>query len=275
MSGMQKTSSIPPTCYFPDPDNPFDYHPRQEDQHGITDARAFAEKWNLRYEEVRKLALGRRFAHRNWTAVPQERCPFCHPELTDSMSERLRQEVLAARKRIFEDRQALEVTSSPFEMDMRRYCADPYQAKKYAADARRVYEQAIEYLAICDVECGIRARLQRLLTQPDSQQAMLEVIRLLRDIEWTDSDIVEFAVLNDLEMTLCPEKRESRRETTFEIVYRQDLPSEEKAYHLYQLHNAVGREAAEGRKEHHHVSLADMQQIKRRVLRQPEADQSH
>jgi hypothetical protein len=24
MSGMQKTSSIPPTCYFPDPDNPFD-----------------------------------------------------------------------------------------------------------------------------------------------------------------------------------------------------------------------------------------------------------
>ncbi len=39
-------------------------------------------------------------------------------------------------------------------------------------------------------------------------------------------------------MALLPEKRESRRETAFEIVYRQDWPSEEKAYHLYQLHNA-------------------------------------
>lgn len=270
---MQKAGSVPPTCYFPDPDSSFDYHPRQEDQHGITDARAFADKWKLRYEEVRNLALGRRFAHRNWTAVPQERCPLCHPELTDSMSERLRQRVLAARKRIFEDRQALEGTTSPFELDMRRYCADPYQAKKYAADARRVYEQALEYLAICDVECGIRARIQRLLTQPNPQEAMLEVIRLLRDIEWTASDIVEFAVLNDLEMVLRPEKRESRSQTAFEIVYRQDWPSEEKAYHLYQLHNAVGREAAEDRKEHHHVSLDDMHQIKRRVLRQPEADQ--
>ncbi len=72
---------------------------------------------------------------------------------------------------------------------------------------------------------------------------------------------------------LRPEKRESRSQTAFEIVYRQDWPSEEKAYHLYQLHNAVGREAAEGRKEHHHVSLDDMHQITRRVLRQPEADQ--
>jgi hypothetical protein len=53
---MQKAGNIPPTCYFPDPDSPFDYNPQQEDQHGITDARAFAEKWNLRYEEVRKLA---------------------------------------------------------------------------------------------------------------------------------------------------------------------------------------------------------------------------
>lgn len=269
---MQKAGSIPPTCYFPDPDSSFDYHPRQEDQHDITDARAFAEKWNLRYEEVRKLALERRFAHRNWTAVPQERCPLCHPELMDSISERLRQEVLAARKRIFEDRQALEGTNRPFEMDMRKYSSDHYQAQKYAADVRRVYEQAIEYLAICDVECGIQARIQLLLTEPHYQQAMLVVIRLLRDIEWTNSDIAECAVLNDIEMALLPEKRESRRETAFEIVYRQDLPSEEKAYHLYQLHNAVGREVAEGRKEPRHVSLNEMNQIKGRVLLQPEAD---
>ncbi len=269
---MQKAGSIPPTCYFPDPDSSFDYNPRQEDQHGITDARAFAEKWNLRYEEVRNLALGRRFAHRNWTAVPQERCPLCHPELTDLISEGLRQRVLVARKRIFADRQALEGTTSPFELDMRRYCADPYQAKKYAADARRVYEQAIEYLAICDVECGIRARIQRLITELNPQQAMLEVICLLRDIAWTNSAIVEFSVLNDIEMALLPEKRESRRETAFEIVYRQDVPSEEKAYHLYQLHKAVGSRVAEGRKERRHVSLDDMHQIKNRVLRQPEAD---
>ena len=121
MSSMQKAGSVPPTCYFPDPDSSFDYHPRQEDQHGITD--------------------------------------------------------------------------------------------------------------------------------------------------------VGFAVLNDIEMVLRPEKRESRSQTAFEIVYRQDWPSEEKAYHLYQLHNAVGREAAEGRKEHHHISLDDIHQITRRVLRQPEADQ--
>ena len=118
---MQKAGSIPPTCYFPNPDSPIDYDPRQEDQHGITDARAFAEEWNLRYEEVRNLALGRRFAHRNWTAVPQQRCPLCHPELIDSISERLRQQVLAARKRIFEDRQALEGATGPFEMHMRKY----------------------------------------------------------------------------------------------------------------------------------------------------------
>ncbi len=103
---MQKAGSIPPTCYFPNPDSPIDYDPRQEDQHGITDARAFAEEWNLRYEEVRNLALGRRFAHRNWTAVPQER---------------LRQQALVARKRIFEDRQALEGATGPFEMHMRKY----------------------------------------------------------------------------------------------------------------------------------------------------------
>lgn len=270
---MQKAGSIPPTCYFPDPDSSFDYNPRQEDQHGITDARAFAEQWNLRYEEVRNLALGRRFAHRNWTAVPQERCPLCHPELTDSISERLRQRVLAARQRIFEDRQALEATTSPFELEMRKYCSDPYQAKKYAAKARRMYEQAIEYLAICDVECGIRARIQHLTTAPNPQQAILEVIHLLRDIDWTDSIIVEFAVLNDIEMALLPEKRESRSETAFEIVYRQDLQAEEKAYHLYQLHNAVSREAAESGKERRHVRLDEMDQIKRRVLRQPEADQ--
>ncbi len=252
VSNMQKAGSNPPTCYFPDPDSSFDYNPRQEDQHGITDARAFAEKWNLRYEEVRNLALGRRFAHRNWTAVPQERCPLCHPELSDSISERLRQRVLAARQRIFKDRQALEVATSPFELEMRKYCSDPYQAKKYSD------EQAIEYLAICDVERGIRARIQRLTTEPNPQQAMLEVLRLLRDIDWTNSDIVEFAVLNDIEMALLPEKRESRRETTLEIVYRQDWPSEEKAYHLYQLHNAVRREVAEGMKERHHVSLDEM-----------------
>jgi hypothetical protein len=270
---MQKAGSIPLTCYFPNPESPIDYDPRQEDQHGITDARAFAEEWNLRYEEVRNLALGRRFAHRNWTAVPQERCPLCHPELSDSISERLRQQALAARKRIFEDRQALEGATGPFEMDMRKYSSDPYQAKKYAADARRVYEQALEYLAICDVECGIRASIQHLITEPNPQQAMLEVIRLLRDIDWTNSDIVEFAVLNDIEMALLPEKRESRRETALEIVYRQDWPSEEKAYHLYQLHNAVSREVAEGMKERHHISLDEMNQIKRRVLRQPEADE--
>ena len=84
-----------------------------------------------------------------------KRCPFCHPELTDSISERLRQQVLTARKRILEYRKALEATTSPFEMEMRKYSPDPYQAKKYAAEARRMYEQAIEYLAICDVECGI------------------------------------------------------------------------------------------------------------------------
>src|SRR6266700_5267795 len=219
---MQKAGSIPPTCYFPNPDSPIDYDPRQEDQHGITDARAFAEEWNLRYEEVRNVALGRRFAHRNWTAVPQERCPLCHLELSDSISERLRQRVLAARQRIFKDRQALEVATSPFELEMRKYCSDPYQAKKYSAEARRLYEQAIEYLAICDVEWGIRARIQRLTTEPNPQQAMLEVLRLLRDIDWTNSDIVEFAVLNDIEMALLPEKRDSRSETAFEIVYRQD-----------------------------------------------------
>jgi hypothetical protein len=102
---------------------------------------------------------------------------------------------------------------------------------------------------------------------------MLEVINLLRDIDWTDSDIVEFAVLNDIEIALLPEKRESRSETAFEIVYRQDLLSEEKAYHLYRLHNAVGREAVEDRKERRHIRLNEMDQIKRRVLRQPEADQ--
>lgn len=41
---MQKAGSIPLTCYFPDPDSSIDHNPRQEDQHGITDARAFAEK---------------------------------------------------------------------------------------------------------------------------------------------------------------------------------------------------------------------------------------
>ncbi len=41
---MQKAGSIPPTCYLPGPDSSIDYNPRQEDQHGITDARAFAEK---------------------------------------------------------------------------------------------------------------------------------------------------------------------------------------------------------------------------------------
>ena len=270
---MQKAGNIPPTCYFPDPDSPFDYNPQQEDQHGITDARAFAEKWNLRYEEVRKLALGHRFVHRNWTAMPQERCPLCHPELTDSISERLRQKALTARKRILEDHKALEITTSPFEMQMRRYSSDPYQAKKYASEARRMYEQAIEYLAICDVECGIRARIQHLNTESHSQQAMLEVINLLRDIDWTHSNIVEFAVLNDIEMALLPEKRESRGETAFEIVYRQDLSSEEKAYYLYQLHNAVSREGTEGRKERRHLRLDEMDQIKRRVLRQPETDQ--
>ncbi|SRR5258706_3270827 len=270
---MQKAGNIPPTCYFPDPDSPFDYNPRQEEQHGITDARAFAEKWNLRYQEVRNLALGRRFAHRNWTALPQERCPLCHPELTDSISERLRQEALSARKRILEDRHALEVTTSPFELEMREYCFDPFQAKKYAADARRVYEQAIEHLAICDVECGIRARIQRLKIEPNSQQAVLEVIALLRDINWTDSDIVEFAVLNDIEMAFLPEKRESRGETALEIVYRQDLSSEEKAYYLYQLHNTVSRESTESRKERRHLLLDELNQIKRRVLRQPETDQ--
>lgn len=266
---MQKTGSIPPTCYFPDPNSSFDYNPRQEDQHGITDARAFAEQWNLRYEEVRKLALGRRFAHRNWTAVPQERCPFCHPELTDSISVRLRQQVLSARQRILEDRKALAATTSPFEMEMRKYSPDPYQANKYAAEARRMYEQAIEYLAICDVECSIRARIQRLITEPNPQQAVLEVIHLLCDIDWTNSDIVEFAVLNDIEMALLPEKREIRSETAFEIVYRQDLLSEEKAYHLYRLHNVVSKEAAESRKERRRIRL---DQIKKRVLRQPEAD---
>jgi hypothetical protein len=270
---MQKAGSVPPTCYFPDPDSSIDYNPRQEDQHGITDARAFAEKWNLRYEEVRNLALGRRFAHRNWTAVPQERCPLCHPELTDSISERLRHQLLAARKRIFEDRHALEITTSPFELEMRKYCFDSFQAKKYAVEARRMYEQAIEYLAICDVECGIRARIQHLIAESNPQQAMLEVINLLRDIDWTDSDIVEFAVLNDIEIALLPEKRESRSETAFEIVYRQDLLSEEKAYHLYRLHNVVGREAVKDRKERRHIRLNEMDQIKRRVLRQPEADQ--
>jgi hypothetical protein len=136
-----------------------------------------------------------------------------------------------------------------------------------------MYEQAIEYLAICDVECGIRARILHLIAESNPQQAMLEVINLLRDIDWTDSDIVEFAVLNDIEIALLPEKRESRSETAFEIVYRQDLLSEEKAYHLYQLHNAVGREAVEDRKERRHIRLYEMDQIKRRVLRQPEADQ--
>ena len=150
------------------------------------------------------------------------------------------------------------------------YFPDPDSSIDYNP---RQYEQALEYLAICDVECGIRASIQHLITEPNPQQAMLEVIRLLRDIDWTHSDIVEFAVLNDIEMALLPEKRESRRETALEIVYRQDLPSEEKAYHLYQLHNAVSREVAEGRKERHHVSLDEMNQIKRRVLRQPEADQ--
>src|SRR5438309_2307626 len=83
-----------------------------------------------------------------------------------------RQQVLAARQRIFEDRQALEVATSPFELEMRKYCSDPYQAKKYSAEARRLYEQAIEYLAICDIERGIRARIQRLTTEPNPQQAM-------------------------------------------------------------------------------------------------------
>jgi hypothetical protein len=45
----------------------------------------------------------------------------------------------------------------------------------------------------------------------------------IRDVDWTDSDIGEFAVLNDIEMAFLPEKRESRSETAFEIVYRQDL----------------------------------------------------
>ena len=44
---MQKVGGIPPTCYFPDPDSSFDYNPRQEDHHGITDARAFAEKMSF------------------------------------------------------------------------------------------------------------------------------------------------------------------------------------------------------------------------------------
>src|SRR5258708_7939401 len=83
--------------------------------------------------------------------------------------------------------------------DMKKYCFDPFQAKKYAVEARRMYEQAIEYLAICDVECGIRARILHLIAESNPQQAMLEVINLLRDIDWTDSDIVEFAVLNDIE----------------------------------------------------------------------------
>ena len=101
---------------------------------------------------------------------------------------------------------------------------------------------------------------------------MLEVINLLRDIDWTHSHIVEFAVLNDIEMAFLPEKREIRSETAFEIVYRQDLLSEEKAYHLYRLHNAVSREAAESRKERRHIRLDEMDQIKKRVLRQSELD---
>ena len=59
--------------------------------------------------------------------------------------------------------------------------------------------------------------------------------------------------------------------TAFEIVYRQDWPSEEKAYHLYQLHNAVGREAA-SQKERHHLHMDEMNLIKKRTLRQSETD---
>ena len=145
--------------------------------------------------------------------------PLCHPELTDSISVRLRQQVLSARQRILEDRKALAATTNLFEMEMRKYSPDTYQAKKYAAEARRMYEQAIEYLAICEVECGFRARIQHLSTESNPQQAILEVIHLLRDIDWTHSDIVEFAVLNDIEMALLAEKRESRSETVFETVY--------------------------------------------------------
>ena len=79
---MSRPSPIPPTCFFTNPTDTHYYRRDQRDEHGVTDARAFAERWGLtNLPAVRRLALGDQTMHHSWRAVPQEKCHICHPGL--------------------------------------------------------------------------------------------------------------------------------------------------------------------------------------------------
>jgi hypothetical protein len=137
-----------------------------------------------------------------------------------------------------------------FEEHIIPFTSNPATARRHAAEAQQTYETAIVHLALRDAEHHIQERIAQMATEQDPQKALLGLMRLIRDIRWSAAlETVVAAVYNDLEMTLLPQKRESRRETAYEIVYQERLSLEEKAFRLYELLNRVQQESIEEGKQ--------------------------
>lgn len=91
------------------------------------------------------------------------------------------------------------------------------------------YKVVIFHLAVQDEEHHICERIQQLANDPDPKKAVLEMITISRDISLSPfNEFLEVAIFNDIEIALSPEKRE----TSYEIVYREDLTLTEKAKRL-------------------------------------------
>jgi hypothetical protein len=138
-----------------------------------------------------------------------------------------------------------------FEEIMIPFTPNPATARRYAAEAQQMYETAIVHLALRDAEDHIQERIARLVASQDPHQALLELIRMMRDIRWSASlETVTAAIYNDIEVALLPQKYERRKETAYDIVYREGCSLEEKAFRLYALLNRVQQEIVEEGKEH-------------------------
>jgi hypothetical protein len=157
-----------------------------------------------------------------------------------------------------------------FEEHLIPFTSNPATARKHAARAQQRYETAIVHLALRDAEYHIQERIAQLAALQDPQKALLELIRMIRDIRWSASlETVVAAIYNDIEMALLPQKRETRRETAYDIVYQDGLSLEGKAFRLYELLSRVQREIVKEGKQHRAESSDNLPQLRQEVkLRQ-------
>ena len=128
------------------------------------------------------------------------------------------------------------------------------------------YEMIIVNLALLDEQHHIREKLQRLEDDADPTEALSEIIRINRGLRTTPSYmLVESTLYIDIEMALNPKKRERRKQTAYEIVYRDDLTLAEKAEQLYQLSEALDKEIEEEFKNKGYADWHETQAMHDRV----------